>query len=171
MADAAAFGVPHARLGEDVAAAVVLRAGFQATATELRAYLRDQLAEFKIPRRIAFVDRLPKGATGKTLRRELGDSILAATAPAPESVDSSDGGKLCRELLQIWRRLLNSPTLTIDGDFFESGGDSLLAVNMLMEIEHLMGRPLPSSLLFETPTIRQLARRLSAIEGTVRRRS
>ena len=47
IAEAAAFSVPHARLGEDVAAAVVLRPGMTATAVELRRYLQDQIASFK----------------------------------------------------------------------------------------------------------------------------
>ena len=71
VAEAAAFAVPHARLGEDVAAAVVLREGATATALELREFLLPTLAQFKIPRRIVFLDRLPKGATGKVQRQRL----------------------------------------------------------------------------------------------------
>ena len=71
VAEAAAFAVPHPRLGEDVAAAVVLREGATATPLELREFLLQSLAQFKIPRRIVFVDRLPKGATGKVQRQRL----------------------------------------------------------------------------------------------------
>ena len=71
VAEAAAFAVPHPRLGEDVAAAVVLRGGATATQLELRKFLLKSLAQFKIPRRIVFVDRLPKGATGKVQRQRL----------------------------------------------------------------------------------------------------
>ena len=71
VAEAAAFAVPHPRLGEDVAAAVVLREGATATPLELREFLLPSLAQFKIPRRIVFVDRLPKGATGKVQRQRL----------------------------------------------------------------------------------------------------
>ena len=71
VAEAAAFAVPHPRLGEDVAAAVVLRQGATATPFELREFLLPRLAQFKIPRRIVFVDRLPKGATGKVQRQRL----------------------------------------------------------------------------------------------------
>ena len=71
VAEAAAYAVPHSRLGEDVAAAVVLKHGATATALELREFLLARLAQFKIPRRIVFVDRLPKGATGKIQRQRL----------------------------------------------------------------------------------------------------
>jgi oxalate---CoA ligase len=71
VAEAAAFAVPHPRLGEDVAAAVVLKEGATVTPLELREFLLPTLAQFKIPRRIVFVDRLPKGATGKVQRQRL----------------------------------------------------------------------------------------------------
>jgi acyl-CoA synthetase (AMP-forming)/AMP-acid ligase II len=71
VAEAAAFAVPHPRLGEDVAAAVVLRQGLTATPAELRNFLSGELAWFKIPRRILFRDHLPKGLTGKIQRQRL----------------------------------------------------------------------------------------------------
>ena len=75
VAEAAAFAVPHPRLGEDVAAAVVLKEGATATPLELREFLLPNLAQFKIPRRIVFVDRLPKGATGKVQRQRLKEGL------------------------------------------------------------------------------------------------
>jgi acyl-CoA synthetase (AMP-forming)/AMP-acid ligase II len=71
VAEAAAFAVAHPRLGEDVAAAVVLREGVTATPAELRNFLSGELAWFKIPRRILFRDHLPKGLTGKIQRQRL----------------------------------------------------------------------------------------------------
>lgn len=63
-----AFAMPHDTLGEEVAAAVVLREGMQATERELRTFAATRLAEFKVPRRILFVPEIPKGATGKLQR-------------------------------------------------------------------------------------------------------
>ena len=161
VAEAAAFGVPHPRLGEDVAAAVVLNPAMVASPTDLRAYLSDKLASFKIPRRIIVVDQLPKGLTGKVLRRRLSESFAtAATAPAA-APNTSDGSSLSTQLIGIWERLLNSAPINIDDDFFDKGGDSLLAVELLSEVERLTGRTVPSSMLFEAATIRQLTQRLS----------
>src|SRR5262249_10854858 len=75
VAEAAAFSVPHPRLGEDVAAAVVLRPGMTTTPLELRRYLQEEVALFKVPRRIVVRDQLPKGKTGKVLRRRLTQSL------------------------------------------------------------------------------------------------
>jgi acyl-CoA synthetase (AMP-forming)/AMP-acid ligase II len=73
VAEAAAYAVPHPRLGEDVAAAVVLRPGATATGDELRRFLASELSWFKVPRRISVVRDLPKGKTGKVQRRKLSE--------------------------------------------------------------------------------------------------
>jgi oxalate---CoA ligase len=74
VAEAAAYAVHHPRLGEDVAAAVVLRPGSTVTKDELRKFLSTQLAWFKVPRHLLFQDQLPRGPTGKVQRQRLGDS-------------------------------------------------------------------------------------------------
>jgi acyl-CoA synthetase (AMP-forming)/AMP-acid ligase II len=74
VAEAAAFAVPHPRLGEDVAASVVLRPDARAIPDELRNFLSTQLAWFKVPRRITILQELPKGATGKVQRRKLSEN-------------------------------------------------------------------------------------------------
>jgi len=71
VAEAAAFGVPDELYGEDVAAFVVLKQGRAATGDELAAYCRDHLADFKCPKAVRVVGALPKGPTGKVLKREL----------------------------------------------------------------------------------------------------
>ena len=68
VAQVVAFAVPHAKLGEEVAAAVVLRDGRSASEGELRDFARQRLAEFKVPRRVVILDEIPKGATGKLQR-------------------------------------------------------------------------------------------------------
>jgi long-chain acyl-CoA synthetase len=71
VAEAAVVGMPHAELGEEVGAAVVLKAGAAVTAEELRAFVKAQVAAYKYPRRVWFVEALPKGPTGKILKREI----------------------------------------------------------------------------------------------------
>ncbi|WP_412517308.1 long-chain fatty acid--CoA ligase [Actinomadura madurae] len=71
VVEAAVVGRPHGRLGEEIEAHVVLRAGGRAGAGELDAHCRARLAAYKCPRAFHLVDRLPKGATGKVLKREL----------------------------------------------------------------------------------------------------
>jgi long-chain acyl-CoA synthetase len=69
--EAAVIGVPHAALGEEVAAAVTLRPGRQATPDELRDWVKQRVAAYKYPRHVWLADALPKGATGKILKREI----------------------------------------------------------------------------------------------------
>src|SRR4051812_32813486 len=69
--EAAVIGVPHDDLGEEVGAAVVLKDGESVDADELQAHVKDQVAAYKYPRKIWFVDDLPKGPTGKILKREI----------------------------------------------------------------------------------------------------
>jgi long-chain acyl-CoA synthetase len=71
VAEAAVIGMPHAELGEEVGAAVVLKPGASVSADELRAFVKAQVAAYKYPRRVWFVEALPKGPTGKILKREI----------------------------------------------------------------------------------------------------
>ncbi|MFE3458448.1 long-chain fatty acid--CoA ligase [Nocardiopsis aegyptia] len=71
VAEAAVIGVPHPSLGEEIAAAVALRPGSGTTADELREFVRERVAAYKYPRLVQLVDSLPKGATGKILKREI----------------------------------------------------------------------------------------------------
>src|SRR6058998_1498882 len=71
--DSAAIGVPHPIKGEEVKAFVVLKPGAKATAEDIIAHCRTQLAPFKVPKDIEFRESLPKSLIGKTLRRQLAD--------------------------------------------------------------------------------------------------
>ena len=75
--EAAVFGVPHERLGEEVAVVIHRKAESDLSADELRDFLGDKLAAFKIPSQIAFSDdRLPRNPSGKILKRDLRESFF-----------------------------------------------------------------------------------------------
>jgi long-chain acyl-CoA synthetase len=80
IAEAAVIGIPHAELGEEVAAAVAIRPGATVTEAEIRQFVKNQVAPYKYPRVVWFVDALPKGPTGKILKREI---------VAPEAAEST----------------------------------------------------------------------------------
>src|SRR6202012_4087109 len=80
VAEAVTFAVPHATLGEDVAAAIVLRPHAEASAKELRRFAAARLAGFKVPREIVFLPELPKSATGKVNRVGLAAKLGMARA-------------------------------------------------------------------------------------------
>ncbi len=78
VAEAAVFGIPDERLGEDVAAAVVLRPGAEMSTADLQSFLAERIAKFKIPATIWFRDeQLPRNASGKFLKRELRDELVS----------------------------------------------------------------------------------------------
>ncbi|MBX9943392.1 MAG: acyl--CoA ligase [Reyranella sp.] len=74
------FAIPHDKLGEEVGAVVVLRAGQQATERELRDFVAKHVADFKVPRKVVFVPEIPKGATGKLQRIGLAQKLGLAEA-------------------------------------------------------------------------------------------
>jgi len=71
VAEVAVIGIPHPDLGEEVGAAVALKPGASATPAELRDFAKDKVAAYKYPRQVWLVESLPKGPTGKILRREV----------------------------------------------------------------------------------------------------
>jgi long-chain acyl-CoA synthetase len=81
--EAAVVGVPDESLGEEVGAAVVLRDGAEASAEDLSAHVKSQLAAYKYPRVVWFLDELPKGPTGKILKREIAAPEAARAPSAP----------------------------------------------------------------------------------------
>ncbi len=81
--EAAVVGVPDESLGEEVCAAVALKDDASCSEDELREHVKANVASYKYPRRIWFVDELPKGPTGKILKREI--------EPPAESEEGSDG--------------------------------------------------------------------------------
>jgi long-chain acyl-CoA synthetase len=81
IVEAAVIGIPDASLGEEVGAAVVLAAGASETPESIQAYVKGQVAAYKYPRRVWFLDALPKGPTGKILKREIRPPTTVDGAP------------------------------------------------------------------------------------------
>ncbi|MEO0359653.1 MAG: AMP-binding protein, partial [Pseudomonadota bacterium] len=75
VAQVVTFALPHPKLGEEVAAAVVLKEGQDADEAGIRAFARERLADFKTPRKVVILDEIPKGATGKLQRIGLAEKL------------------------------------------------------------------------------------------------
>lgn len=80
--EAAIFGVPHDEFGEEIACAVVPKEGQTIDTEELQAFVKERVAAYKYPRRIQVLDELPKGPTGKILKREIDRAPFAEGQPA-----------------------------------------------------------------------------------------
>ena len=143
--EAAAFAIPHPTLGEDVACAVVLRKGddAQVSALELRRFATERLAPFKVPHRIYFVDQIPRGELGKPQRWVLAERTrdIRSASPTPDELNHhlQTDGVFFEKLHEIWACILDRNDLGYNEDFFEAGGDSLAAINMLAEVDLRFG--------------------------------
>jgi oxalate---CoA ligase len=171
VAEAVTFAIPDARLGEEVAAAVVLRPGQATTPGELQEFVAATLAPFKVPRKILIVDTIPKGATGKLQRIGLADRLGV-------SLRASDGGDPTRhartdyenQIVRIWADVLGLPSVGVDDDFFALGGDSILGAEAIARVRELLGRPeIPLVAIVRSPTVAAMLRELDAAFGVVAR--
>lgn len=125
---AVAFSVPHKTLGEDIAIAVICKKGHMVKEEELRRFLKDKLADYKIPSVFYFVDDVPKTAVGKPKRVGLYKEIKKI-----KNKKSKIKSSLQLELLTIFKKVLKAE-INIDDNFFEAGGDSLQAEEIIHEI-------------------------------------
>jgi acyl-CoA synthetase (AMP-forming)/AMP-acid ligase II/acyl carrier protein len=153
---ALAFAVPHPTLGEDLAAAVVLRAGAAAEEQELRGHAFSQLAPHEVPSRIVLLETLPRGATGKLQRIGLAEKFGAILFPADEPVR----GELEELVAHTFAAVLQQPPPGRNANFFLLGGDSLSGQRVVNGLEQQLALALSPVLLFAYPTVRSLAEQL-----------
>ena len=154
------FAAPHAHLGEEVATAIVLRDRVSATEQEIKEFAAARLADFKVPRVVLFVDEIPKGPTGKRQRIGLAEKLgLTAAAPTTESVAKYAPPRSPEEekLVAIWSEVLGVEQVGIHDDFFQLGGDSILAAKMVNRIREAMHVELSFLIFFQQPTVASIA--------------
>jgi acyl-CoA synthetase (AMP-forming)/AMP-acid ligase II/thioesterase domain-containing protein len=161
IAQVVTFAAPDVLLGEEIAAAVVLKEGASATEREIQAFAAMHLADFKVPRRVIMVQEIPKGPSGKFQRiglaAQLGLTHPDSACPAPERPFVAPRDVLEAQLTKIWENILAISPIGIKDSFFDLGGHSLLAVRLFEEIERVLGTNLPLATLFQASTVEQLA--------------
>ncbi|HUQ57304.1 amino acid adenylation domain-containing protein [Lentzea sp.] len=135
--------------------------------------IRDDLVNFlpdyMIPNKVVVLDRLPVTANGKI-------DVKALEASDKTDVDDQDRPFIAprtiteRRISEMWKKLMKRETVSTHDDFFETGGNSLIAVGLVNRINKDFGTSLPLQVLFESPTIEQLARRVDGLhDGPVSR--
>lgn len=163
VAAAAAFPLPHPTLGQEIAAVVVPGKDAGLSEAALTEYLAGRLPRFKIPRRLVFVDDIPKGATGKIQRHELAaalglsGAVAGTCAAAGRSPTPLEAG-----LQAIWAETLGVPTVGLHDDFFLLGGDSLQAVQLVLAVQAVLGHSLGPASLIECGTVAAMAALIEA---------
>ena len=165
VAQAVTFPIPDGRLGDEVAAAVVVAENSAADERALQDFVAQQLAPFKVPRRIFVVEDIPKGPTGKLQRIGLAER-LGIEEHGTKEESREPWGFLEGDLLAIWESVLEHPGLGVADDFFALGGDSILGAEAVARIRDLVGDPdLPLTSIVRAPTPAAMAHEVFAGVG------
>jgi len=134
-------------------------------AAELRAHLKARLPDFMMPSVFVGLEQIPLTANGKVDRKRL-------PVPTPESFAASDARHVAprdgieEQLAAIFGEVLGLDRVGVHSDFFEIGGDSLLAVQTLARVDAVFGTEISIRSLFSAPTVAQLARQVEAQRGS-----
>lgn len=142
---------------------IVLKSGSRLDTAALKTYALSRLPEFTVPGTFAVVDRIPLNTNGKVDR-----AALRTLAPTSERSDSHRAPQTDTEvrMAAIWSRLLNISAPSLNDNFFEKGGQSLLATPMVNEISCEFGITLTLRQLFENPRLEALVRLVDCAERT-----
>jgi acyl-CoA synthetase (AMP-forming)/AMP-acid ligase II/acyl carrier protein len=165
VAQAVTFSVPHEKLGEDVASAVVLKNNTSAAEMELREFTATHLAYFKVPSQIIIIKEIPKGPTGKVQRIGLAEKLGITSLTEQRKADFvAAKTPLEEELSKIWCDVLRLRQVGINDKFLSLGGDSILAAQIISRIRDKMHVELTLLKFFESPAISGQA---MVIEGLI----
>lgn len=156
VVQAVTFAVPHPTLGENVAAAVVLQKNATVNEKEIYEFAFSKLADFKLPAQIVFVDEIPKGATGKLQRIGLADKLASKLKVA----DVEPRNEIEKTLVAIWIEVLGVE-IGIYDNFFEKGGDSLRASQVIARMQAQFQVEVSVHDFFAAPTIINLSQILN----------
>jgi acyl-CoA synthetase (AMP-forming)/AMP-acid ligase II len=159
VSQALTFAMPHPALGEEVAAAVVLRPQMDVTERELREHVSRRLAYFKVPRRILFLDSIPKGPTGKPQRIGLAGRLgLDGMRPPPGEAGHVAPRNAVEEILAaIWHELMGGDAPGVHDNFFAAGGDSIRATQLVARAQGELVVRLSILDFFDGPTVAEAA--------------
>jgi acyl-CoA synthetase (AMP-forming)/AMP-acid ligase II/acyl carrier protein len=158
VSQALTFTIPDEKLGEEIAAAVVLHDP-ALTERELRQYAAKHLAQFKIPRRIVFLDEIPKGPTGKLQRIGLAKKLgFDETAKIPKTKEFVAPRTSVESILaELWCEVLGIDEVSVAQGFLELGGDSMMASQLISRIQQWLEIELTLVDFFDAPTIAEQA--------------
>jgi acyl-CoA synthetase (AMP-forming)/AMP-acid ligase II/acyl carrier protein len=166
IAQVVTFAAPHTLLGEDVAVAVVLKDGYTASEMELKKFTAQKLADFKVPRVVLFLKEIPKGPTGKLQRIGLAEKLgLVASDPnAPKTEFVAPSSEIEQQLAAIWTEVLKIENIGINDNFFQLGGDSILATKIINRVRDSINTELSFLVFFQEPTIKTMAEKITQLQ-------
>ena len=145
-----------------LAAYYCLQPGMQATAAELRSFLLSQLPEYMVPHALAPLPALPLSANGKVDRKRLPD-IDAGPAADSVHVDARDSAEA--GIATLWADLLGIDRVSVTADFFKLGGDSMIAIKLLVVLRRHFACNLELKHVFQHPTVASQATLIATLGG------
>ncbi len=128
--------------------------GVELDKAELRSHASATLPSYMVPNLWIPIESFPLTPNGKIDRKSLGEMVLEESSVEKSVAPRSE---LERDLLKLWRKVLDRKNVSIVDDFFEAGGHSLLAAQLFGEMEKRLSISLPLAVLFKAPTIEKLA--------------
>jgi acyl-CoA synthetase (AMP-forming)/AMP-acid ligase II len=172
VAQVATFAVPDSKLGEEVGVAVVLRDGAILTERQLQEFVAGHLAEFKVPRRVMFVDEIPKGPTGKPQRMRLAERLgIIPSANQETNINPAfipPQTPTQQLLARIWMKVLGVEQVSLGDNFFAMGGDSVLMTQVMARVREAMQVELSFLDFFESPTLFDVSRKIEIATQTAK---
>jgi acyl-CoA synthetase (AMP-forming)/AMP-acid ligase II/acyl carrier protein len=160
--EAATFAVPHPSLGQDVVTAIVLREPGSASVQSLRSFALERLAPSKVPSSVVLVETIPKNSMGKVSRGALLDKF--APSLIVDYVEPRDSEEAL--IAAIFAEHFGLAQVGALDHFFRLGGDSLRAARLLETLAKRCGFEIPLPMLFESPTVAELAERLRIVRAS-----
>jgi acyl carrier protein len=137
---------------------VVPDPGKAPTSIELRRFVAAKLPDYMLPSALVFLDKVPLTPNGKIDRLALPAPDAIQREVQDLSVESSNTVE--RQLIDIWQEVLGTKLIGVNDNFFEIGGHSLLAVQLLARIERAFGQHISVANLYQAPTVAQLLQML-----------
>lgn len=128
------------------------------TSGELRSFLRASLPDYMTPSAFVFLDALPHTPNGKVDRKALPQPDTSAGREDPTGDSHANPGNLLElHLLRLWRKAIGHSDFGVHANFFSMGGHSLTAASLAVEIEQLIGHPVPIASFFQAQTVASFA--------------
>ncbi|TBL76113.1 non-ribosomal peptide synthetase [Paenibacillus thalictri] len=140
------------------------------SADSVKQHLRRMLPDYMLPSRLIALDKMPLNTNGKIDRQSLPEAASSRTAsgsasePAdePQAADGGEESERERQLLTLWREVLQREDVGVQDSFFECGGHSIKAMMLVAKVRQLLGVPFSIKSLFQNPSVHASARLLAA---------
>lgn len=150
--------------GQQRLVSYIIPAGGLRDTAQVRKYLADRLPDYMVPSAFVWMDVFPKTSSGKVDRKALPAPVI--NRPELDSLYKAPVGLIQQHIAGLWTDLLQYDRVGVDDNFFDLGGNSLLAINTVSALRSQYGYELPVTKLYQLPTIAGIA---SYLDGTAAR--